>query len=81
MLYRVILLGLLIPSMGCDQNTGGQTMSDEQEIRDLFDNWIKATTEGNLALAHQCITEDALFLCPEWARWTRNHSQRLLQGV
>ena len=64
MLFRVLLLGLLLSSMGCDQNSGGQTMSDEQEIRELFDNWIKATTEGNLALAHQCIADDALFFVP-----------------
>ena len=39
-------------------------MSDEQEIRDLFDNWIKATTEGNLELARQCIADDAVFFVP-----------------
>ena len=38
--------------------------SNEQEIRDLFDNWIKATTEGNLELAHRCIADDALFFVP-----------------
>lgn len=38
--------------------------SDEQEIRDLFDDWIKATTEGNLELAHRCIADDALFFVP-----------------
>jgi uncharacterized protein (TIGR02246 family) len=39
-------------------------MSDEQEIRDLFNNWIKATTEGDLQLARQCIADDAVFLVP-----------------
>ncbi len=39
-------------------------MSDEQEIRELFDNWIESTTKGNLALAHQCIADDALFFVP-----------------
>ncbi len=39
-------------------------MSDEKEIRELFDNWIKSTTEGDLELAHQCITDDALFFVP-----------------
>jgi len=38
--------------------------SDEQEIRDLFDSWIRATTEGNLELAHNCIADDALFFVP-----------------
>ncbi|TDR20496.1 YybH family protein [Marinicella litoralis] len=39
-------------------------MSDEQAIRELFNNWIKATTEGNLELARQCIADDAVFLVP-----------------
>jgi len=39
-------------------------MSDEQQIRDLFDNWIKSTIEGNLELARQCIADDAVFLVP-----------------
>mgnify|MGYP006450202485 FL=1 len=48
----------------CAQITGDQTMGDEQEIRDLFHNWIKSTTEGNLELARQCIADDAVFLVP-----------------
>jgi len=39
-------------------------MSDEQEIRVLFNNWIKSTTEGNLELARHCIADDAVFLVP-----------------
>ncbi len=39
-------------------------MSDEQEIRDLFKNWIKSTTEGNLELARHCIADDAVFFVP-----------------
>lgn len=39
-------------------------MSDEQEIRDLFNNWIKSTIEGNLQLARQCIADDAVFFVP-----------------
>ena len=39
-------------------------MSDEQEIRELFNNWIKSTTEGNLELARQCIADDAVFFVP-----------------
>ena len=38
--------------------------TDEQEIRELFDNWIEATTRGDLDLAHRCIAEDAMFLVP-----------------
>ena len=64
MSFRVLLVGLLISGMGCAQFSGGQIMSDDQEIRDLFDNWIKSTTEGNLELARQCIADDALFFVP-----------------
>ena len=39
-------------------------MSDEKEIRQLFDNWIESTTKGDLELAHQCIADDALFFVP-----------------
>ena len=39
-------------------------MSDEQEIRDLFNNWIRATIEGKLELARQCIADDAVFFVP-----------------
>lgn len=39
-------------------------MNDEQEIRTLFDNWIKSTVEGNLELARQCIADDAVFFVP-----------------
>ena len=64
MLFRVLLIGLLISIMGCAQFSGGEIMSDEQEIRDLFNNWIKSTTEGDIDLAHQCIADDALFFVP-----------------
>ena len=39
-------------------------MSDEQEIRELFNDWIKSTIEGNLELARQCIADDAVFFVP-----------------
>jgi uncharacterized protein (TIGR02246 family) len=39
-------------------------MSDEQEIKELFNNWIQSTTEGDLELARQCIVDDAVFLVP-----------------
>lgn len=39
-------------------------MSDEQEVRDLFNNWIKSTIEGNLQLTRQYITDDAVSLVP-----------------
>jgi uncharacterized protein (TIGR02246 family) len=55
---------MLVFGIGRAQFTGGQTMSDEQAIRELFNNWVKATTEGNLELARQCITDDAVFFVP-----------------
>ena len=39
-------------------------MSDEKEIRELFDNWIKSTTVGDVELAPQCIADDAVFFVP-----------------
>ena len=39
-------------------------MSDEKEIRELFDNWIESTTKGDLELSHQCIADDAVFFVP-----------------
>ena len=39
-------------------------MTDDQEIRALFDNWITSTIEGNLSLARQCIADDAVFFVP-----------------
>lgn len=38
--------------------------SDDEQIRELFDNWIKATTVGDIELARACITDDALFVGP-----------------
>ena len=43
-----------------------------KKLRGLFDNWIKATTVGNLALAHQCITDDALFFVPGVGEMDKN---------
>lgn len=39
-------------------------MNDEQEIRELFNNWIKSTIEGDLELARQCIADNAVFFVP-----------------
>ena len=64
MSFRMLLVGLLFSGLGCAHISGGQMKSDEQEIRDLFDDWIKATTEGNLELAHRCVADDALFFVP-----------------
>ncbi len=37
---------------------------DERAIRELFADWIRSTTEGDLELAHRCIADDAQFLVP-----------------
>ena len=39
-------------------------MNDEQAIRELFNNWIKSTTVGDLELARRCIADDAVFFVP-----------------
>lgn len=39
-------------------------MNDEQEIRELFSNWVESTTKGDLDLARQCIADDAVFFLP-----------------
>lgn len=39
-------------------------MNDEQEIRELFSNWVESTTKGDLDLARQCIADDAVFFVP-----------------
>ena len=62
--FRILLVGLLFCVAGCALESGGEMKSDEQEIRELFDSWIRATTEGDLGLARRCIADDALFLVP-----------------
>ena len=37
---------------------------DEQTIRRWFDDWMKATKEGDLELARRLIADDAIFLVP-----------------
>ena len=37
---------------------------DEQAIRNWFDDWMKATKEGDLELARTLIADDAIFLVP-----------------
>ena len=64
MISRLVLVGLLSSVVGCTSITEGDMASDEQEIRSLFDNWIVATTEGNLELALDSTADDAVFLVP-----------------
>jgi len=64
MTNRLMVAGILLCFMGCSHNSGTETMTDEKEIRELFDDWIRATTEGDLELAHQCIADDAVFIVP-----------------
>ena len=37
---------------------------DEQALRHWFDDWMKATKEGDLELARTLIADDAIFLVP-----------------
>lgn len=37
---------------------------DEQSIRRWFDDWMKATKDGDLELARRSIADDAVFLVP-----------------
>lgn len=55
-------------------------MGDEQEIRDLFNNWIKSTIEGNLELARQCIADDAVFFVPGVGEMDRNGQGNVCSG-
>ncbi len=64
MSFRIFLIGLLIVCMGCTSKQEENAVNDEAEIRNLFDNWIKSTKEGDLDLAHQCIADDARFFVP-----------------
>lgn len=38
--------------------------SDEQQIRDVIDAWMKASQEGDLATVMNLMTEDVVFLTP-----------------
>lgn len=38
--------------------------SDEQQIRDVIDAWMKASQEGDLATLMNLMTEDVVFLTP-----------------
>ena len=60
----VLLIGFLVFSFAGCATRSGSVNSDEQAIRKLFDNWMKATKEGDLELAHQCIADDAVFIIP-----------------
>lgn len=63
-MIRVCLLGLLLLVSGIAMNNGEPMQDDEQAIRALFEDWIRATTEGDLELARRCIADDAVFLVP-----------------
>lgn len=41
-----------------------ESMKDEEAVRQWFDDWIRATTEGDLELARRLIADDAIFLVP-----------------
>ena len=55
--------------------------SDEQAIRALFDDWIKATVVGDLGLARDCIADDAVFLVPGFGKMNKEDFAQAAAGV
>ena len=55
----VFLLGCAAP-----REKGVLISNDEQAIRQWFERWMKAATEGDLQLARSLIADDAVFLVP-----------------
>jgi uncharacterized protein (TIGR02246 family) len=60
LLLGLALLGCATPEKGNPHMEG----ADDQAIRQWFDQWIQATTEGDLELARSLIDHDAVFLVP-----------------
>lgn len=60
----LILSSLLFVTQVYAESDENSVKEDERAIKALFDNWITATTEGNLNLAQQAIADDAIFLVP-----------------
>jgi uncharacterized protein (TIGR02246 family) len=40
------------------------SQTDEQQIRDVIETWVKASREGDLATVMNLMTEDVVFLTP-----------------
>ncbi|MEN0020717.1 MAG: nuclear transport factor 2 family protein [Planctomycetota bacterium] len=56
---------LLLCGCTASDRRDAQTMADDEaSIRQFYDNWIRATTEGDLELARSLIDDDAVFLVP-----------------
>lgn len=70
MITRLISLGFCaVLLVGCaaraqTQNGSAVVEQDDQGIRQWFQQWIKATKEGDLQLAKSLIADDAVFLVP-----------------
>ena len=65
--WTIVLAVLFALTTGCQRqpNNGDVSMNqDEQAIRRWFDEWMKATKEGDLELARTLIADDAIFLVP-----------------
>lgn len=59
------LLLLLLVGCAAQPEKGNALMKhDEEAIRRWFEQWMKATTEGDLQLARSLIADDAVFLVP-----------------
>ncbi len=65
---HLLLLGLCaLVLIGCAAPAAKGSVrleQDEQAVRQWFESWIKATTEGDLELANSLIADEAVFLVP-----------------
>jgi len=67
-MMRLILITILLSAnVSCPRELITETKQmtqDEQRIRQWFDEWIKATKEGNTELARSLTADNAIFLVP-----------------
>lgn len=67
-MMRLILITILLAAnVSCPRELITETKQmtqDEQRIRQWFDEWIKATKEGNTELARSLTADNAIFLVP-----------------
>ncbi len=67
MKYSLLLSLLFLPLSACAAQPERGTVlmeHDEQAIRQWFEDWMRATQEGDLQLARSLIADDAVFLVP-----------------
>jgi len=67
MRWAFLFAVLFLLPIGCQRQPDKgdiQMDQDEQTIRRWFDDWMRATKEGDLELARNLIADDAVFLVP-----------------